>query len=41
MSTIIQVTGPPSSGKTFSLKSLVEKYPNCLYVINADNKPLA
>ena len=40
MALAIQITGTPGSGKTFSLKSLVAKFPNEVYYINADRKPM-
>lgn len=37
---VIQLSGPAGSGKTHSIKNLVRKYPNEVYYINADGKPL-
>ena len=41
MAFVVQLTGAPGTGKTYSIKRLVEKYPDSVYYINADGKPLA
>ena len=41
MAFVVQLTGGPGTGKTFSMKSLTEKYPDSVYYINCDGKPLA
>jgi len=41
MATLIQISGNSGTGKTFSLKSLTDKYPNHVGVIDADGKGLA
>lgn len=41
MAVLVQITGEPGTGKTFSARSLEEKYPGITYVINADGKSLS
>lgn len=41
MATAVQISGHPSTGKSHSAKGLTEMYPNGVYYINADGKPLA
>ena len=38
MSTLIQVTGNPGTGKSFSLKKLIEKVPEQVFYIDTDKK---
>ncbi len=40
MAIVCQVSGPPGSGKSRSVKGLADKYPGEIYYINADKKPL-
>lgn len=41
MSTLVQISGNPGTGKTFSVKSLAEKDPKSVFVINTDGKNLS
>lgn len=41
MATLVQITGPSGSGKSFSIKGLADKYPNAAAVIDADSRGLA
>lgn len=41
MSTLVQISGNPGTGKTFSVKSLAEKDPKAVFVINTDGKNLS
>lgn len=38
MATLVQVSGNPGTGKTFSLKALVDKYPEHSALIDVDGK---
>lgn len=40
MSTLVQLTGPAGSGKTFSIKSLTlsDRYKDATFLINVDGK---
>ena len=40
MAIVCQISGPPGSGKSRSVKGLIDKYPGGVYYINADKKPL-
>ncbi len=41
MAVLVQLSGTQGTGKTYSLRTLQERYPDSTYVINCDNKPLA
>ncbi len=41
MAFIVQLTGAAGTGKTYSMKTYVEKNPDSIYYINCDGKPLA
>lgn len=41
MATLVQITGPSGSGKSFSIKPLVDAYPSTVAVIDADGRGLA
>ena len=41
MAILVQLSGVPGTGKTFSVKSLITERPNEVYMINADKKSLS
>jgi DNA transposition AAA+ family ATPase len=40
MAIVCQVSGQAGTGKTYAVKGLIEKYPDQVYFINADKKPM-